>query len=149
MNILKLVDGSPEIYSIDRLRADNPNVSFPSVLSAELLASFDCREYSRPNEPAFDPLVELLVDGVFKQQGDGTWSLGWSVERVSQEVAEFAVRRERTLRLRETDDYTLAQLTTLKPMPLEISQYQTALRDVPQQEGFPYSVTWPTKPGIL
>lgn len=149
MKILKIVDGSPVRYSEYQLHAENPDVSFPSVLSADLLAAYGCFEYSRPSEPTFDPLIEIISDGAFEVQEDGSWALGWSVDRISQEVAERNVRNERQRRLRETDDYTLAQLTTLKPMPLEISQYQTALRDVPQQAGFPYSVTWPTKPGIL
>mgnify|MGYP003116671309 CR=1 FL=1 len=26
------------------------------------------------------------------------------------------------------------------------SEYRIALRNIPQQEGFPFSITWPTKP---
>jgi hypothetical protein len=28
----------------------------------------------------------------------------------------------------------------------EMTAYRQALRDVPQQEGFPNTITWPTKP---
>jgi len=31
----------------------------------------------------------------------------------------------------------------------EVSTYRTALLDVPQQQGFPHSVTWPTPPACL
>ena len=149
MNILKLIDGVPGEYSLRQLRRDNTNVSFPDAPNAEVLASYSCYAYTRPPRPAFEGLVERVVDADFAQDPDGSWSRGWAIERLGLADAERNIRNERTSRLRETDDYTLAQLTTLNPMPLEISQYQTALRDVPQQAGFPYSVTWPTKPVIL
>lgn len=52
------------------------------------------------------------------------------------------VRDKRNALLAETDwwavsDRTMAQTET---------DYRQALRDVPQQEGFPFDVTWPTKP---
>jgi hypothetical protein len=31
-------------------------------------------------------------------------------------------------------------------MSSDMTTYRQALRDVPAQEGFPFSVTWPTKP---
>lgn len=31
----------------------------------------------------------------------------------------------------------------------EVSAYRTALLDVPQQQGFPYTISWPTKPSCL
>ena len=30
-----------------------------------------------------------------------------------------------------------------------VKAYRTALRDVPQQEGFPYDVAWPELPEVL
>lgn len=149
MNILKLVNGVPTEYSFRQLRADNPNVSFPDQPNAQVLSAHDCYVYDRPPRPAFDGLVERVNDAEFVQDASGNWSRDWVVDRLGLSIAQDNVRNERQRRLRETDDYTLAQLTTLKPMPIEISQYQTELRDVPQQSGFPYSVTWPTKPEIL
>lgn len=31
----------------------------------------------------------------------------------------------------------------------EVSAYRTALLDVPQQQGFPHTISWPTKPSCL
>jgi hypothetical protein len=90
--------------------------------------------------------VERVVDAAFVQDDAGAWSRGWAVERLALDVAERNVRSERQRLLRETDDYSMGQLMTLKPMPLNISLYQEALRDVPQQAGFPYNVTWPILP---
>jgi hypothetical protein len=146
MNILKLIDGVPTEYSLRQLRRDTPGVSFPDVPNAETLAAYGCYIYTRPPRPSFDHLVERVVDAAFVQDDAGAWSRGWAVERLALDVAERNVRSERQRLLRETDDYSMGQLMTLKPMPLNISLYQEALRDVPQQAGFPYNVTWPILP---
>ena len=44
--------------------------------------------------------------------------------------------------LRATDHYGLSDVTMSEAM----ATYRQALRDVPQQEGFPGTITWPTKP---
>jgi acyl-CoA reductase-like NAD-dependent aldehyde dehydrogenase len=51
-------------------------------------------------------------------------------------------RAKRTALLMETDHYALADVT----MPDAMKTYRQALRDVPQQAGFPSSITWPDKP---
>lgn len=48
----------------------------------------------------------------------------------------------RNLLLAETDWWALSD----KTMTQEQIDYRQALRDVPQQEGFPANITWPTKP---
>ena len=52
------------------------------------------------------------------------------------------VRQERDLLLSETDWMALGDVT----MSDEWRTYRQALRDIPAQEGFPNTVTWPTKP---
>ena len=44
--------------------------------------------------------------------------------------------------LKATDHYGLSDVT----MSDEMTMYRQALRDVPQQETFPSSITWPEKP---
>lgn len=52
------------------------------------------------------------------------------------------VRSERDSLLQETDWMALSDVT----MTPEVAAYRQALRDVPEQEGFPFEVVWPTKP---
>ena len=66
------------------------------------------------------------------------WSL---VDYTNDEIAEIH-RQERDRLLEETDVYALSDVT----MTAEMSTYRQALRDVPQQTGFPGTVTWPTHP---
>ena len=56
--------------------------------------------------------------------------------------AEAEIRAERDALLAATDIYALQDLV----MTEEMKTYRQALRDVPQQAGFPTTVTWPTKP---
>jgi hypothetical protein len=44
--------------------------------------------------------------------------------------------------LKATDHYGLSDVTMTDAM----AAYRQALRDVPQQAGFPQTITWPTKP---
>ena len=52
------------------------------------------------------------------------------------------VREERDAKLAETDWMASSDLT----MSSEWASYRSSLRDVPSQEGFPNTITWPTKP---
>ena len=52
------------------------------------------------------------------------------------------VRQERNVLLRDSDWVSGSDVT----MSDEWRTYRQALRDVPTQEGFPNTVTWPTKP---
>jgi len=57
-------------------------------------------------------------------------------------ATEHDVRMDRDALLAETDWWAVADRTMTQA---EID-YRQALRDVPQQAGFPENVTWPTKP---
>ena len=66
----------------------------------------------------------------------------------SDEIAAAAVREKRDQLIAETD-YLLMPDYPISAENLEsIKAYRQALRDVPQQDGFPLSVTWPEKPTI-
>jgi hypothetical protein len=52
------------------------------------------------------------------------------------------VRFQRDRELAATDWMGLSDVT----MSVDWATYRQALRDVPEQGGFPHNVTWPTKP---
>jgi hypothetical protein len=62
----------------------------------------------------------------------------------TEEVALFSevFREKRDRLLKETDWWAVADRT----MTQAETDYRQALRDVPQQDGFPVNITWPTKP---
>ena len=66
----------------------------------------------------------------------------------SKEMLASQVRSKRVYLLEETD-YLLTPDYPISPEDLAlVKTYRQALRDVPQQEGFPSEVIWPEKPMI-
>jgi len=82
--------------------------------------------------------------------------LSWSIEKIPEkteaeklEEAEQAVRAKRDGLISATD-YLLASDYPISAKDLEVVKaYRQALRDVPQQEGFPLDIVWPELPSIL
>ena len=60
----------------------------------------------------------------------------------ARKFAEESVRTERDSRLAKTDFHALSDTD----MSEEMTTYRQALRDVPEQDGFPHEVTWPDSP---
>jgi len=56
--------------------------------------------------------------------------------------AEMLIRSKRDRLLSDTDWMAMSD-NTITP---EWASYRQALRDITEQTGFPYEVTWPTKP---
>jgi hypothetical protein len=143
---LKLTNGIPEKYNLGQLRRDNPRTSFPKHISDELLASYDVYPYTRPAKPDYDNLTSGLSDGNFSQDQDGNWSLGYTVTQRDQALAERNVRDYRDGLLKESDWVTLRSMDHGQPIDVNWKQYREDLRNVSDQEGFPFNITWPTKP---
>lgn len=58
-----------------------------------------------------------------------------------------SIRRTRDARLRATDVYLLPDFPNMTAETLEqIKAYRQALRDVPEQTGFPRQIEWPEMP---
>ena len=71
MNILKIQDGNPIPYSESRLKADNPQVSFPNPLNARVLANFDCYIYTVDPKPEYNPTLQHLTNFLSKEKSYG------------------------------------------------------------------------------
>jgi hypothetical protein len=60
-----------------------------------------------------------------------------------------AEQRERMLRdalLSETDKWVAISAEAGQPLATDKAAYRQALRDLPEQEGWPFNITWPEKP---
>ncbi len=168
---IKLTNGQPDQfpYSVLQFRRDNPQTSFPKQISNTILRRYAVYEVTQLNEPAHDHLVQNLVRGTparevirLKTEADCTdpetkevdtdqvgqplygngWEVAYTTVNKSEADAKEAVRNQRDSLLNQTDWMASSDIT----MSSEITTYRQALRDVPAQSGFPFSVTWPTKP---
>jgi len=89
-----------------------------------------------------------FADGV--EQIEGKWYTKYSVadmdaEAITAKDAEQAtsVRQQRTDKLKDSDWTQVADSTADKAA---WAAYRQALRDVTDQEGFPWTIDWPTNP---
>jgi hypothetical protein len=148
----------------------HPNVSLPKVWNANVneTLGIDPVLASPKPDPSGD-YKDVIRNGV-EQDANGNWVWAWTENDMFQEYTETdedgvettvtvqdqkdaktaadnaaLEATERSTRddlLKATDHYGLSDVSMTEAM----TAYRQALRDVPQQEGFPGTITWPTKP---
>jgi len=138
---VKITNGNPEIYTIKQLYKDNPNVSFPAELTDKALKDLNIFELVVDEMPAVDKNVHHVVPGEYYVGGDAKWHRGWNLELKAEETVAAVVRNKRNAKLFDSDWTQLMDIPESVRIPW--AQYRQALRDVPQQEGFPQNVVWP------
>jgi len=146
-------------------RALHPNTSMPQQLSEELLNEFGADVvFEGPQATGGTVYQYSQASGV--EQLDGKWYTKYVLGPVftdttdetgnvtpaadneaaykAQKDAEQAksVRQSRDTKLAETDWRFRSDMTPSQGW----KDYCQALRDVPTQEGFPWTIVWPTQP---
>ena len=71
----------------------------------------------------------------------------WKIQ-LEKEVLSLDVRLERNKLLSDTDHLIQSDYPISDEKKQEIKVYRQALRDIPQQDGFPDNIVWPDKPAI-
>ena len=136
-------------FSIFDLREENKNTSFPSVMSAELLASFNVFSVTEQSKPETDRF-SYAVKRHLPELVDSQWVVLWDVIQKSAEtLAEDDNRQAQNIRESRNGKLTATDWTQLADSAADKeawATYRQALRDVPTQSGFPWEVTWPTQP---
>jgi hypothetical protein len=141
-------------YSLRKLKQDNPNVSFPSHFSEELLASYGVYFVNSESAPEFDDHTHNCISDSAPTYTNGSWILGCSVVEKSQEekdenIKQYAsmVREQRNELLYKSDWTQLADANLTESQRQIFVVYRQALRDITEQDGFPMSVEWPSHAG--
>lgn len=152
------------IITEQQLRADNPNTSFPQVLTPEIIDSFGYDPVLEGPQPTLTPPYEIAVrDGV--EEVNGQWFTKYVAGPVftdtedatagEQEAAYKArvdgeqadrVRQDRNKRLSACD---WTQVPDAYNAGIDLgawAAYRQQLRDVPDQQGFPWQIEWPSEP---
>jgi len=147
------------------IRQANKHRSFPRVWDADVCTLLDIDPILAAPKPSTTSLQAVNANGSV-QDGLGNWVEAWSVvdafsdttndegvttSKADNEAAYTAsesakvavsVRVTRDALIAATDYYALTDVT----MGSTVTAYRQALRDVPDQSGFPNTITWPTKP---
>ena len=135
-------------YTIEDLRLEHPNVSFPLNITDDILTSFNVFRVKYLPAPGHDSRTHRLVTQ-FPTLIDGVWTVSYvAVEKDQAQINSETLQAARTVRSER--DRLLAATDWRFRSDMNPSQewidYCQALRNVPQQEGFPFNVQWPTMP---
>jgi hypothetical protein len=166
MLFVEVATGTPKTKV--QLQQENKHMSLPSSWTDATLESLGVARVTKTAAPDVGEWQVAVKDGV--EQVDGVWQEKWVTQEMFTEYTETdedgvettvtvqdqidakvaadnaaleaAERATRDDLLKATDHYGLSDVTMTDAM----TAYRQALRDVPQQAGFPQTITWPTKP---
>lgn len=134
-------------YSIGNLRKDNPNVSFPKNPSAALMAEWNVYPVESVGAPSTDHTQNVKQgDPVY----DNGWKQTWIVTQATEgEIAERTQSQADGVRGGRDDLLVKSDWTQVADAPVDKAAwatYRQELRDITEQEGFPWTVQWPLVP---
>jgi hypothetical protein len=135
-------------YSINQLRIDEYNVSFPQIITNEVLETFSMYEVlitPKPNDYTknIEEGVPEMVDGKYYQRWETTNASEEEIEnRIIQKWAE--IREHRNELLKECD-WTVLPDSPFGDAINDWIIYRQELRNVTSQSN-PFTIIWPTQP---
>ena len=147
---LKLENGNIRYpYTISELKSENPNTSFPAVLTNEVLESFEVypvqsTDYTNDYTKNIEEGTPILFESSYIQV--------WNITDATEEEISTKLE-EKWVEVRIMRDALLAQSdwTQFQDSPLsgtQLTEWQTyiqSLRDVTSQPN-PFNLSWPAKP---
>jgi hypothetical protein len=77
MYIKWLPNGEWTEYTLAQLRRDNPNVSFPKIIPADVLDTYSVYQYVEAAKPDFNPLTQYLVPNLV--DAGQYWEKQWTI----------------------------------------------------------------------
>ena len=152
------------------IRRSMPNTSLPRVWTADICEFLGIDPVLAAPAPAPSGEYKVVSRNGVVQDALGNWVFAWverdmfadyvdeegvTVTKTSQEAAYTATKNaEAALAARNTRDGLIASSDWMvikafeagTTVATEWATYRQALRDVPLQAGFPWTVEWPTQP---
>ena len=137
-------------YSSDDLTADHPSTSFPydPLNNANMQEAFSIVWVFPTAKTAFDERTQTCKGGTPAFQ-NGKWSQTWEVtEKTPEEITAdegfkwMEIRNQRNQKLQESDWQMVKALETGEDAG-DLRIYRQKLRDIPQEQTNPFSITWP------
>jgi hypothetical protein len=121
----------------------------PRDLTPDEATLFGVHKLQLVTPPFHNPLTQTRTDGDALLV-DGVWKQNWVIANLPAAEAAVALSTEkdriRTLRndLLDASDWT--QINDSTADKAAWATYRQALRDIPTQNGFPFTIEWPTSP---
>lgn len=151
---IKLENGQPASNAIaeENFRQLFPNTSFPVYFTADSVEPLGYGIYDFSNQPGRGRYQKVVETSPVRNEF-GIWRQAWQVvemtevEKAAEDADQAkAVRADRDRRLKDTDWVVIKHLERNENIPGAWEVYRQALRDVPSQAGFPWTVNWPEQP---
>ncbi len=157
------------VTTVSQFKAEYPNTSFPKQITTEVLNSFGydavlngaaatvtapygVSTRSGVEEISGQWFTKFIAGPVFADTTDDEGNVTTAADneaayRASVDAnAARSVRKERDRLIAETDWVVVMAKETGTNIPAAMKTYRQALRDLPSADGFPHTMTWPTKP---
>ena len=157
---------SGDIKSQGEIRKLHPNTSIPKIWDSNVCDSLEIDPVLITPKPESAEAYKYYARNGVEQDANGNWVQAWAEKnmfskytdgegvvhtKAQQETAyqdgldataAKSARTDRDSRLALTDFHGLTDTV----MSEEMTTYRQALRDVPEQLGFPGEITWPESP---
>lgn len=116
------------------------NTASEVEVTENMLFSGTVKDHVYEEAPDYDTATQKLVKTTTETETTITHS--YTIQSLTEQEIIDALRSKRTALLRATDMWGIAD----RGMSDEMRAYRQALRDIPQQEGFPDTIVWPIRP---
>lgn len=154
---VKIANGSVDTfpYSVEKLRRDNPNVSFPKQIPSNMLESYGVYSVSYADEPSINDRTQKVAQQTTPSLVDGTWTIGWTTsDKSSDEVTAYDSDVAETNRATRNTLLADSDWTQMNDSPLSNEDktawatYRQELRDITDLDAWPNldDADWPVKP---
>jgi len=149
---VKITSGDVDTYpySVGQLRRENPNTSFPKQIPDEILESYGVLSVTFPDAPSIDDRTQKIDQEATPSLVAGAWTIRWTTSsKTADETAEYDADMAASNRDNRDNFLSQSDWTQVADAPVDATAwgtYRQALRDIPDQAGFPNDINWPTKP---
>ncbi len=129
------------IVSEEGFKKAHKNVVFGGGISEDVARSFGYSVILEDPKPEHEEVSHYIQLSALEERG-GRWYQTWAV--AERPDADDRVRAKRNRLLAESDWVVIRARELGQDVPREWFDYRSDLRNVPQQDGFPHDVEWPT-----
>ena len=143
-----------EVISERDLHYKYPNISFPKPLTPYVIETYKLDAILDGPKPQVTPPYETVVrQGI--EEIRGKWFTKYVIGPIfnneeDEKAYKLRIDIEASKSIRETRNNLISKSDWMACsdviMSDEWKEYRQALRDIPEQDGFPHSVDWPTQP---
>lgn len=135
-------------YTLTDLKYDNKHISFPDYIDKGISTEYNVYPVTQTEPPEVDYTKNLGRSAAPDE--DGNWIETWEIENATlQQIKERTEGKGEGIRSARNRLLLESDWTQVSDVPVDQkawAEYRQALRDISQQEGFPWDVTWPKKP---